>query len=371
MSSAQEKALAAPGRTYRPGGKAGPTAARIPRQRDGYAFTTANGSKAETADVARLRDRARNGELGPAVAAGDRARLIRAAFTVTYPIVFDVVTRRVELHVRGHKRCSRGITFLDGACLDAYYDDVEALIDYLLAATTPIEDLEGWLAHWAPKAVVDGHRRRRGERGALQRPRMTRILAAGLGDDEWLRELAVKILVWVGVPAGAGADLWPLERWAQMRAERTGDHDGSTVTRVAAEVEHVLAVMRRRPQWYDYYVERPLGRKAAPVAPPPGDGLTDPRPLVTVTHEERADARISGLATAAVEAIQAGLAHDGNPKAVVSEVLGRLFLGGTGAEELDQVAPAGADQWLSVLLADPAAIDGIVERVLRSVGGES
>jgi hypothetical protein len=372
VNSADE-ASTAPGNTYWPGRDAGPAVPRIPNQRRTYARALPAGPDDMAADVAWLRDLARRGELSRAVAAGHGPRLCRAAFAVSYQIVFDVVTRRLELATRGHPRCARDIPFMDGPCLDGYYDDVESLIHYLLATTKPIEDLEGWLAHWAPKAAIDGHRRRRGERGALQRPRMTSALATGLGDDPWLSELALKVLVWVGVAAGAGADLWPLDRWAQMRAERTGDHAGSTPARVAAEVEQVLSVMRRRPQWYQDYVERPLGHKVAPAAPPPGDGITDPRPLVTVTPQESDDAWVSGLAAAAVDAIRTGLDHHHDPTETVVEVLTQLFLGGTGSDQLDRLPSAGDDQphqRLSALLADPVALSGIVDRVLRIVRDE-
>jgi hypothetical protein len=202
---------------------------------------------------------------------------------------------------------------------------------------------------------------------------MTRALAADLGDDPWFGDLALKILVWVGVPTGAGTGLWPLDRWAQMRAERTGDIAGSTPARVAAEVEQVLAAMRRRPQWYQDYVERPLGHKVPPIAPPPGDGITDPRPLVVVSPEEIADTRFSGLAWTAVEAIQDGIEHHHDPTETVVEVLTRLFLGGSGSDELER-APSTGDgqrhQHLSALLADSVALAGIVDRVLRIVRDE-
>jgi hypothetical protein len=369
--SSTDQAFADSGNAHRPGGNTGPALPRLPRQRNAYAGAFAGAPTAEAADIAWLRDLARGGGLGTAVATGQRPRLCRAAFAVSYRIVFDVVTRRLELTTRGHPRCARGIRYLDGPCLDSYYDDVEALIDYLMVTTKPIDDLEGWLVHWAPKAVIDGHRRRRGERGALQRPRMNQALAADLGDDPWLCELALKILVWVGVPSGAGADLWPLDRWAQMRAELTGDLAGSTPAVVGTEVEWVLTAMRRRPQWYENYVERPLGHKVAPVVSLSGESAGS-RPLVTISPAEVEDARVRELAFAAVEAIRAGLdGHD--PTDTVVTVLTQLFLGGTGADELDRVPSAGDErhQGVSGLLADPVALTGIVDRVLGIVRGES
>ena len=366
--SSSDEAPTASGNMYRPGDD-GPALPRIPDQRR----THRRPMPPVTDDISWLRDLAKRGELGRAIAAGQGPRLCRAAFAVSYQIVFNVVTRRLELLKRGHTRCARGVAFMDAPCLDGYYDDVESMIDYLLAAPGPIDDLEAWIAARASHATVDGHRRRRGRRGALQRPRMTRALAADLGEDPWLRELALKILEWVGVPVDAGTSLWPLDRWAQLRGERTHDVAGSTPARVALEVEQVLAAMRRRPQWYEDYVERPLGHKVAPVAPPPGDDVTNSHPLVAADPDEIADARLSGLATAAVRAIRDGIEHYHDPAGTVVEVLTALFLGGTGSDELDR-APSVADgrhQHLSDLLADPVALAGIVDRVLRIVQDES
>ncbi|GIF23105.1 hypothetical protein BJ973_000537 [Actinoplanes tereljensis] len=367
MSSAEETATVS-GNRYRLGGGAGPAAPRIPNQRQ----TLMRPLPAVADDISWLRGLAKRGELSSAIAAGLGPRLCRAAFAVSHQIVFDVVTRRLELSMRGHSWCARGIQFMDGQCLDGYYDDVESVIDYLLAAKKPIDDLEAWLAHWAPNATVDGHRRRRGARGALQRPRMTRGLATDLGGDPWLGELALKILEWVGVPAGAGASLWPLDRWAQMRAERTRDVPGSTPAQVAIEVDQVLAAMRHRPRWYQDYVERPLGFKVAQVGPPPGDEITDPRPLVMVGPEEIVDARLSGLAGIAVVAIRDGIEHHRDPTETVVEVLTQLFLAGPGSDELDRAPATGADNHhhMSALLADPVALGGIVDRVLRVVRDE-
>jgi hypothetical protein len=370
--TSSDEAKTAPGTRRRPGVNAGPDALKIPVQRCARTRLPATPRPGdEDEDLAWLRNLARRGELGLAIADGHGKRLRRAAWAIAYQIVFDVITRRLEL-TRGHGRCARGVLYLTGSCLDGFYDDVESVIDYLLAAAKPIDDLEGWLAHWGPKAAVDGHRRRRGERGALQRPRMTLALAEGLRNDPWLRELALKILVWVGVPTSAGAGLWPLETWAHNRAVQTGDYAGSTLARVAAEVEQVLEVMRRRPDWYQAHVERPLGHKIAPVAAPPGDGLTDPRPLLAATPAEVEDTHVRGLAWTAVEAIRAGINHHHDPTETVVEVLTRLFLGGTAAEEIDRTpaGTSGSDQRLSALLADPAALAGLVEQVLDVVRDE-
>jgi hypothetical protein len=355
-----ESPLAARG--FRPGGRnSPPAAARIPRQR----------RNAEPREAAVVRRLACTGDLAATLAVAneaERRRLYAGAYAVAYPVVFQVVTRKVE-HRRGHRHCARGLRHLDSACLDGFYDDVEALIEHLFAATAPIDDLEAWLAYWAPRAAVDGYRRRRGARGALQRPRMTRALAGRLGHDRWLIDLALQILTWVGVPATAGAALWPLDEWAQRRARITGDVRGSTPAAVASEIDQVLAVLRRQPDWYADYVERPLGRKTAPVAPPPGDGPADSRPLRPAEPHELDDAHVAGLAWTALEAITAGLRHGRDPAETVIRVLTTLFLGGSGVEAIGRAPGAGPGHHdrVSALLADPGALAVVVDRVLRIV----
>src|SRR5205823_15053751 len=112
-------------------------------------------------------------------------------------------------------------------CLDRFEDDVEAVVyDVLTHADRPIRQLEAWVSSRLRAATVNHHRAVRGERGALQRPRLPRWLAAGLGHDRWLEELALQILTWVGVPTTAGRQVWPLDAWTQRRAEVTGDWTG-------------------------------------------------------------------------------------------------------------------------------------------------
>lgn len=295
------------------------------------------------------------------VPAEQRSSFYGAAYEAVYPHVFSVVTQRVE-HGRGHTRCARGPCHLESACLDSFYEDVEAVVDRLLATTAPIADLRLWVSRCAASAAIDKHRRRRAERGALQRPRMTRALERAL-PDPWLRELAIKILVWVGLPVGTDA-LWPLDSWALARAATTGDQRGSTPARVAADIEQVLSRMRERPDWYAAYVERPLGSKATPARGAPGDGPHDPRPLIVAEPDEAAD-----LASLAVEAIQAGLRRGEDARTVVVRVIGRLFVGGTGADGLGHVPLAGpaTDECVSALLGDGAAVAALVERILAIV----
>jgi hypothetical protein len=261
---------------------------------------------------------------------------------------------------------------MEESCLDGFHDDLAAVVDHLLSATQPIADLEGWLARRALNATIDGHRRRRGEAGALQRPRMTRALAEGLGEDPWMCELALKILVWVGLPAGVGATLWPLDSWAGDRATLTGDHRGSTPAQVGRDVDRVLDVMRRRPEWFRKHVEGPLGRKVAPIGGSSGELAGDPRPLLVASACEIDEARTTDLAAVAVEAIRAGLRRGEDATATVVTVLTELFQG-TGADEIDRPPGAGSgrDEQLSTLLGDPAALRILVQRVLEIVRGSA
>jgi hypothetical protein len=173
------------------------------------------------------------------------------------------------------------------------------------------------------------------------------------------------------VPATAGAGVWPLESWALQRAEATGDWIGSDGRAVVADVDHVLTAMRARPAWFADYIERPMGRKMPPVAPPPGDTAGEPRPLPAVTPEEADDRRLTELAATAVDAIAAGLRGNPDPRHVVTRVLRQVFGGGTGGEEMDRApgtAPA-CDERLSALLADPRVLDRIVAAAVRIVEG--
>ncbi|MDT4992712.1 MAG: hypothetical protein QOH97_2604 [Actinoplanes sp.] len=318
----------------------------------------------------RLRTLAREGSLVPAAAAArgaERVQLTGAAYGVCWPIVFSRLTRRLE-QSRGHLVCASGVDRLAAQCLDRFYDDVEAVVEDLLAhARHPVLDLEGWIASRLQAATVDGHRRMRGRRGALQRPRLPIWLAQGLEHDPWLTALAVEILVWVGVSATAGAQIWPLESWAYRRGMRTGDWLTSDPARVATEVETVLAVMRRRPDWYESYVEQPLGAKQAPVAAAPlGDTAA---PLDLGDGHDQIDSELLRLAAEAVQAIDARITAGGQAEAIVVDVIRTVF-GGPFTGTLDRAPHTVADPvgGLSVALADPGKIDRIVGTVLSILG---
>ncbi|MGW4062758.1 hypothetical protein ACWEGE_31060 [Amycolatopsis sp. NPDC004747] len=307
------------------------------------------------AEVAGVRRLARDGLLaGSAAAARPRAlaRLRGGVYTVAWPLVFTRITRPLE-HRRRHADCARGLEWLRPDCLDRFHDDVEAVVDHALRrATGPIENLEGWLATRLTPATVDAHRRRRGELGALQRPRLPAWLAEALDGDPWLCDLAVQILIWVGVPATAGAELWPLDGWAARRTEITGEPPAGRDP-LDREVDRVLAAMRTRPAWYAEHVERPLGHKQAPVAPMPAELPA----LELVAEHELADARLAGLAEQALLAIEAKLDRGETPAAAVTTVVRTVF---------GEHAPAGpaGDDWLAAALADQERVAEIVATVL-------
>ncbi|MBM2614504.1 hypothetical protein JIG36_02900 [Actinoplanes sp. LDG1-06] len=323
------------------------------------------GSKPATME-GRLRELAAAGQLAAAAAQGsaERSVLTGAAYELVWPIVFSRVTRRFERQ-RGHSLCAAGVGNLADECLDRFHDDVEAVVDDLLAhADRPIRHLEAWVATRVGAATVNAHRRRRGERGALQRPRLPGWLAEGLGHDRWLTTLAVDILVWVGVSGTAGSELWPLESWAQTRAACTGDWPGSDPATVCREVEQVLAVMRGRPHWYASFVERPLGAKQAPVA---AMGETA-APLELGEPDDRVESELRSLAAQAVQAIGDRVENGEPAEEVVVEVVRTMF-GGVFTGTLDQPPHGACDPLGGVTgaLSDRQRLNAIVETALTII----
>ncbi|MEU0878599.1 hypothetical protein ABZ345_08385 [Lentzea sp. NPDC005914] len=296
---------------------------------------------------------AREGLLASAFAAADgpeRRGLLRSLYDVVWPIVFSRITRPAESR-RGHRRCAKGFGKLLPECADRFYDDVAAVIhEVVRRATRPIADLGAWIASMAKSATVDAYRRRRGEIGALQRPRLPGWLAEELGDVPWRRQLAVHVLEWVGVPTTAGAWPWPLGTWAEWRAEATGDWQGSTPEVVAREVEIVLAAMRTRTRWFSDHVEKPMGHKQTPTAPNP-----DPLPPLELTEHESAETYLAALA---INRITRRLSRGERPEVVVPEVVRQLFCDGDATGE-----------WLAQELLDDAGAARVVDAVLLVVGG--
>lgn len=322
------------------------------------------------ADVAR--ELAREGQLAQYFrsASGEERRTLRAgAFDIAWPLVFVRITRPVE-RKRGHHLCAMGMQRLRPDCLDHFHDDIEAILDDLFAhGDVPIGNLEGWLTMRMPRATVDGYRRRRGLRGAPQRPRVPNWLAEALGRDAWLVELAKSILDWVGTEATAGTSLWPLTAWAERRATVTGDH-AAWDSVVATEVEVVLAAMRRRVTWYEKNVERPLGYKRAPVHFPSRSSTgahAEPEPLAVVERHEKDDALLLELAIQAIALMKRRVNAGEDLHAVVSDVLNTVFGALPASYDLDRLTGdelAGPDQVVA-LIDDPDRLRRIAATVVE------
>lgn len=299
-----------------------------------------------------------NSALMPRGPADDSAAWTReSVYEVVWPVVFERLTRPLE-RSRGHYRCSQGIGFMEHDCHDDFLDAVEAVVADVLrhAGKVPFNDLPKWITPRIRPVVVDAHRVRRGQRGAQQRPRLPQWLADELKGDAWLAKLAVDILIWVGVPETAGGGLWPLNAWAERRAQALND-PRSDESAVAADVEAVLTAMRTRPEWYDKYVERPLGHKRLPVVAHPEAGT----PLVAYTSDAE-DAALEELAAQVVDALQARLARGDDPRTAVIEVVETCFTP-------DGTAPTSpAAEWrgerVAALLADDRAVERMVAALL-------
>jgi hypothetical protein len=262
---------------------------------------------------------------------------------------------------------------MEPECRDRHQDDVDALrADLLKHADQYFAKLDAWLASRAKHAAIDAYRKRRAERGALQRPRMPVWLAQALGDDCWLRQLALNILEWVGVEATAGYDVWPLRAWVQQRANMV---PGAVYTEaeMGAEVQHVLYTMRtRKPKWYAAHVERPLGYKQAPLAPAQltdPEGFHEPAYVRYTGPDEQADALLTELARVALDRVGARYAAGTPLREAVAEAIGIVFGAGTGADGMDQAPGGGKDvspmDLAAQLVLDPRVLDRVVIAVLE------
>lgn len=305
------------------------------------------------------RELARRGDLverAAVAAAAERRRLRTEMYEITQPVVFTQLTRKVEIK-RGHTRCAVSVRMLEDDCLDRFHDDMDAVLDDVFRnASATISNLEGWVSKRLTAVTVDAHRRRRGERGALQRPRrIPGWLATSLGHDARLSELAADMLEFVGLDVTVGREVWPVDAWAARRATENGDYMAARRA-VLRDVETVVAAMRRQPKWYDDYVERPLGRKRAPLLPGPRTGPgTEP-----ASHEDPADARLTELAALAVAAIESRMARGEEPRIVVVDVLHTVFGSRKMPDAVDRTA---------VDLVDEVSIDRLVDEVLAIVAG--
>lgn len=271
------------------------------------------------------------------------------------------------------------ISRLEPECADGFTADLEAVVAALLSYRRPIANVEGWITKRMANAFRDGYRARRAsEMGAQQRVRVPARLAARLGNTPRPVALAVRILQWVGVRQAAGATLWPLGTWAQDRVALDDSADASVAEEtVAAEVDAVLVVMKQwDAQWYERYVERPLGRKWAPVVfalptadqcAPTAGGLAH---LELVPRHEREDVRRTEAAAASLAMIRRDLAAGDEPRQVVARALAASYLSvGSVCDDIDRVPHSGVDpgEVVSAVLANPQALDRVVAAALEIV----
>lgn len=342
---------------------------------DSSANVIAHSGLSHTVGVFGLRELAQAGTLAAAYAAGSRDLRIAlriGAFELVAPVVFQRLTRLRE-NRRGHRLCASSIDRLEPGCLDSFHDDVEAVVEDLLRnAHAPIFNLEGWVGRRLMAVTVDGYRRRRGERGALQRPRIPRWLAQELRHDERLMQLAIKMLEWVGVDATAGLNEWPVEAWSDMRTEHGVDYVAARRS-VEQDIATVIVAMRKRARWYETYVERPMGRKQLPIAPIQQQGILEALPgpgtEVLALHAAADDVRLTELAALAVEMIGARVARGEDLRSTVVEVISSIFGSGSGSENLDRIPghDPSDDQALPARLSDPATVDQIVAVVIELI----
>lgn len=321
-----------------------------------------------------LRDLAARGALRHAAASQAHCLQLRAAaYAVAMPLVWERHTRPLE-NVKGHRRCASGVVRLAPECHDGFTDDLESVVTALLSYRQPIVNLEGWISARMANAIKDGYRVRRAtEMGAQQRVRVPLRLAARLDHDPWLIGLAERVLQWVGVRYTAGVGLWPLRAWAEDRIAHAGPVP-DPYTAVEEDLDVVLSAMRAiDPAWFDKYVERPLGRKWAPVASgwSESDGAApDDIWLQMVPGCERDELRLNDAAARSLSTIRRALASGAEAKKAIAEALTTNFLSvGALRGELDR-APGGHDPGnvVAAILASPDELDRLVPKVLSIVG---
>lgn len=282
-------------------------------------------------------------------------------------LVYERITRPVERR-RGHDRCAAAAEKMLPECHDAHQDDVAAVYeDVLSKSARTFENLPGWISTRLKPATIDAYRRRRGALGAQQRPRLTVWLEAELGPDPWLRRLALNVLEWAGVTATVAGGVWPLGAWAQQRAQITGE-PGCTEAQIVVDLERVLRAMRTRPTWFESYVERPLGRKQAPLLSEragASEHAGEPEYVTFYTPDETAEALLRHLAWTAVNVLVQRLSRGGDERETIVEVVRAVFGGGTGAEGMDRAPGTGDDprERIASLILEPEVLDSVVDAV--------
>jgi hypothetical protein len=189
--------------------------------------------------------------------------------------------------------------------------------------------------------------------------------------------LAYRVLQWTGVRHTAGTQLWPLGAWAEDRAALVGPAGETSVGgTVEADLAVVLRTMREwDAAWYAEYVERPVGRKWAPVAAQTCHALDrgaagEAAHLELVPQHERDDARLTEAAAACLAVIRSEIAAGGEPRQAVVEALTGSFLSvGSLCEECDRSSLVDGDPGtvVAAVLADPEALDRLVGTILDIV----
>jgi hypothetical protein len=119
--------------------------------------------------------------------------------------------------------------------------------------------------------------------------------------------------------------------------------------------------MNHRPQWYERYVEVPLGHKQVPVISTVRfDDWGEAPPDADAQHERL----LTDLAHAAVQLIQARLSRGEPARTVVAEVLNTVF----GADVDDGHVGRAYDDRVERVLRDAGELDRIVAAVQEIVG---
>lgn len=323
-----------------------------------------------------LRDHAAAGTLRQAASVpGECARLRAAAFEMAMPLVWERHTRPLE-NTKGHRGCASGVIRLTPDCHDGFTDDLESVVTALLSYRGPIANVEGWISTRMANAIKDGHRVRRArEMGAQQRVRVPAKVAARLDDDPWLVALAERVLQWAGVRRTAGQELWPLGAWAEERMAFTGLAPQEPRAAVADDVAVVLRAMRDSDlAWFERYVERPIGRKWAPVVSgsPRADGAGSPDTeyLELVPEHERYESHLTEAAARSLTMIRGALAAGADARKAVAGALTANFMSIRALRaELDRAPGADhAGDLIAAILRDRSALDRLVPDVLTIVG---
>ncbi|MGX7826053.1 hypothetical protein ACTG9Q_13260 [Actinokineospora sp. 24-640] len=319
-----------------------------------------------TGDVRALAGRGVLAEVAGAAEGEELKRLRAAVYGIAYPVVFKLLTRRLEFK-RGHAACASSIQRMEADCLDRFHDDTEAVVEEVLRnAKVPIRNMEAWIGTRLTAATVNGYRRRRGERGALQRPRVSKWLGRELQEDPVLLDLAVEVLDFVGGDVTVGPEGWPVDRWVARRMAADGGDPDAVLRAVRVNLARVLAAMRTKPAWYESYVERPMGFKRLTAIPLPRLSVESSEDTLAVGTGQWDDPNAWMLerASIAVDRIEAGIAAGGDPGAVVVEVVRALFAEGTGSEHLHETPhhPDAADR-AAHALADAEVVRAVLAAI--------